>query len=178
MAARMPGAPPPGAGAPPAAEKKGEVNELRTVRNPGGWSQPAVPRKLHPPPLDLQLLKAVNTDRDSKRKRDVIKKVRGDPARRRCIESTLHSAPRQVIAYMTLGIDVSRLFSDMILVWRGAVLHAASVFGRWIVRPSLRQACNTRDVVIKKMIYLFLCTYAQANPELSLLAINTLQKDW
>jgi hypothetical protein len=43
----------------------------------------------------LQLLRTVNTDKDSKRKRDVIKKV---------------------IAYMTLGIDVSRLFSDMILV--------------------------------------------------------------
>jgi ribosomal protein L30/L7E len=45
--------------------------------------------------LLLQLLRTVNTDKDSKRKRDVIKKV---------------------IAYMTLGIDVSRLFSDMILV--------------------------------------------------------------
>lgn len=43
----------------------------------------------------MQLLKTVNMEKDSKRKRDVIKKI---------------------IAYMTLGIDVSRLFSDMILV--------------------------------------------------------------
>lgn len=116
MAARMPGAPPPGAGAPPAAEKKGEVNELRAVRNPGARRTAAasVPRTFAVAPLVMQLLKAVNTDRDSKRKRDVIKKVRGDPVRCRRREST--PLPRQVIAYMTLGIDVSRLFSDMILV--------------------------------------------------------------
>lgn len=40
------------------------------------------------------------------------------------------------------------------------------------------QACNTKDLVIKKMVYLYLCNYAQSNPELSLLAVNTLQKDW
>lgn len=81
----------------------------------------------------VQLLRTVNMDKDSKRKRDVIKKV---------------------IAYMTLGIDVSRLFADMTL------------------------ACNTKDLVIKKMVYLYLCAYAQSNAELTLLAINTLQKDW
>ena len=52
--------------------KKGEVNELKT------------------------LLRNVSVERDPKRKRDVIKKV---------------------IAYMTLGIDVSRLFTEMV---RGA----------------------------------------------------------
>jgi len=40
------------------------------------------------------------------------------------------------------------------------------------------QASNTKDLVIKKMVYLYLCAYAQSNPELTLLAINTLQKDW
>jgi len=40
------------------------------------------------------------------------------------------------------------------------------------------QACNTRDLVVKKMVYLFLCAHAQTNAELTLLAINTLQKDW
>lgn len=54
---------------------------------------------------------------------------------------------------MTLGIDVSRLFPDMIM------------------------ACNTKDLVIKKMVYLYLCNYAVTNPELTLLVINTLQKD-
>lgn len=43
----------------------------------------------------LQLLKNINVEKDNKRKREIIKKV---------------------IAYMTLGIDVSRLFPDMIMV--------------------------------------------------------------
>ncbi len=75
----------------------------------------------------------MNAEKDSKRRRDVLKKV---------------------IAYMTLGIDVSRLFPDMVL------------------------ACNTKDMVVKKMVYLYLCNYAAMNPELTLLVINTLQKDW
>jgi len=58
-----------------------------------------------------------------------------------------------VIAYMTLGIDVSKLFSEMIM------------------------ASASKDHVVKKMVYLYITTYASANPELSLLAINTLQKD-
>jgi len=32
-------------------------------------------------------------------------------------------------------------------------------------------------MVQKKLVYLFLCTYAETNTELALLAINTLQKD-
>ncbi len=40
------------------------------------------------------------------------------------------------------------------------------------------QATNTRDLVQKKLVYLYLCTYAESHPELSLLAINTLQKDF
>lgn len=47
------------------------------------------------PSIFKQLLKNINVERDVKRKRDIIKKV---------------------IAYMTLGIDVSRLFTDMIMV--------------------------------------------------------------
>ena len=71
-------------------------------------------------------------DRDPEKKREVVKRV---------------------IAYMTLGIDVSKLFSEMIM------------------------ATGTKDHVIKKMVYLYITTYAASNPELSLLAINTLQKD-
>jgi len=71
-------------------------------------------------------------DKDPKAKRDVIKKV---------------------IAYMTLGIDVSSLFSQMIM------------------------ATNTHDLVQKKMVYLYLCTYASSKPDLTLLAVNTLQRD-
>lgn len=78
------------------------------------------------------LLKNISVERDQKRKRDIIKKV---------------------IAYMTLGIDVSRLFSDMIM------------------------AIETRDIVVKKMAYLYLCNYAHKQPELAIMCINTLTRD-
>lgn len=60
---------------------------------------------------------------------------------------------RRVIGYMTLGLDVSELLMDMIM------------------------ATSTRDVVLKKMLYLYLVTYASSHPELALLCINTLVKD-
>lgn len=78
------------------------------------------------------LLRNFNVERDPQRKREVIKKV---------------------IAYMTLGIDVSRLFTEMMM------------------------AIETRDLVVKKMVYLFLCNYATANPDLAQMCTNTLQKD-
>merc|ERR1719162_1038400 len=78
------------------------------------------------------LLRNFGTERDPQRKREIIKKV---------------------IAYMTLGIDVSRLFSDMML------------------------AIETRDLVIKKMVYFYLTNYATTHPELAQMCTNTLQKD-
>jgi len=108
------GPPPPGAPGAPVPDsyftesKKGVVNELRT------------------------LLRNFATERDPKRKREIIKKV---------------------IAYMTLGIDVSRLFTEMML------------------------AIETRDLVIKKMVYLYLCNYAVTHPDLAQMCTNTLQKD-
>jgi Adaptin N terminal region len=74
----------------------------------------------------------VAVERDAKKRRDVIKKV---------------------IAYMTLGVDVSRLFTEMLM------------------------AIETRDLVVKKMVYLYLCTYARAAPDLAILCVNTLQRD-
>ncbi|XP_034733670.1 AP-4 complex subunit beta-1 [Etheostoma cragini] len=59
----------------------------------------------------------------------------------------------KVIRAMSQGVDVSALFSEMV------------------------KACATVDVVQKKLIYVFLCSYATLNPELSLLVINTLRKD-
>merc|ERR1719450_965537 len=79
-----------------------------------------------------QLLRGAAADRDQQKKRDAIKKV---------------------IAYMTLGIDVSPLFSEMIM------------------------ASATNDLVQKKMVYLYLVNYAESNAELAILAVNTLQKD-
>uniref|UniRef100_A0AAX7U216 Beta-adaptin appendage C-terminal subdomain domain-containing protein n=1 Tax=Astatotilapia calliptera TaxID=8154 RepID=A0AAX7U216_ASTCA len=59
----------------------------------------------------------------------------------------------KVIRTMSQGVDVSGLFSEMV------------------------KACATVDVVQKKLVYVFLCSYATLNPELSLLVINTLRKD-
>ena len=79
-----------------------------------------------------QLLKNINVERDVKRKREIIKKV---------------------IAYMTLGIDVSRLFTEMIM------------------------AIETKDIVIKKMVYLYLCNYAHKEPEMAIMCINSLRRE-
>lgn len=60
---------------------------------------------------------------------------------------------KKVISYMTIGIDVSSLFSEMVM-------------------------CSaTSDVVLKKMCYLYVANYAKVNPDLALLTINFLQKD-
>ncbi|XP_074538246.1 AP-4 complex subunit beta-1 [Halichoeres trimaculatus] len=59
----------------------------------------------------------------------------------------------KVIRSMSQGMDVSGLFSEMV------------------------KACATVDIVQKKLVYVFLCSYAALNPELSLLVINTLRKD-
>lgn len=59
----------------------------------------------------------------------------------------------KVIRAMSQGVDVSGLFSEMV------------------------KACATVDIVQKKLVYVFLCSYATLNPELSLLVINTLRKD-
>ncbi|KAJ6799291.1 beta-adaptin-like protein A [Iris pallida] len=60
---------------------------------------------------------------------------------------------KKVISFMTVGIDVSSAFSEMVM-------------------------CSaTSDVVLKKMCYLYVGNYARGNPDLSLLTINFLQRD-
>ncbi|GKV03387.1 hypothetical protein SLEP1_g15695 [Rubroshorea leprosula] len=60
---------------------------------------------------------------------------------------------KKVISYMTIGIDVSALFGEMVM-------------------------CSaTSDIVLKKMCYLYVGNYAKVNPDLALLTINFLQKD-
>ena len=62
---------------------------------PGGPPAGAVPANYFTESRELRnLLKGFAVERDPQRKRDIIKKV---------------------IAYMTLGIDVSRLFTEMML---------------------------------------------------------------
>eukprot|EP00268_Persea_americana_P068197 TRINITY_DN9466_c0_g1_i1.p1 TRINITY_DN9466_c0_g1~~TRINITY_DN9466_c0_g1_i1.p1 ORF type:complete len:144 (+),score=19.44 TRINITY_DN9466_c0_g1_i1:292-723(+) len=60
---------------------------------------------------------------------------------------------KEVVSYMTIGVDVSSLFSEMVM-------------------------CSaTSDVVLKKMCCLYVGNYAKGNPDLALLTINFLQKD-
>ncbi|CAL1386428.1 unnamed protein product [Linum trigynum] len=60
---------------------------------------------------------------------------------------------KKVISYMTVGIDVSSLFGEMVM-------------------------CSvTPDIVLKKMCYLYVGNYAKVNPDLALLTINFLQRD-
>ncbi|CAL9703568.1 unnamed protein product [Knipowitschia caucasica] len=59
----------------------------------------------------------------------------------------------RVIRAMSQGVDVSGLFPEMV------------------------KACATVDIVQKKQVYVFLCSYAALKPDLSLLVINTLRKD-
>ena len=80
----------------------------------------------------LNLLTNPNTDRDLVKKKDVIKRV---------------------IAYMTLGVDVSKLFYEMV------------------------KASITDDIVLKKMVFLYIVNYADQVEQGAILAINTFLKD-
>ncbi|XP_077191061.1 AP-4 complex subunit beta-1 isoform X2 [Paroedura picta] len=60
---------------------------------------------------------------------------------------------QRVIRHMTQGIDVSSVFMEMV------------------------KASATIDIVQKKLVYLYMCTYAPLKPDLALLAVNTLCKD-
>jgi len=62
-------------------------------------------------------------------------------------------AVKKVIASMTVGKDVSMLFTD--------VLNCA----------------QTGNIELKKLVYLYLINYAKTQPELTLLAVNTFVKD-
>ena len=73
-----------------------------------------------------------NTNKDPNKKKDVIKRV---------------------IAYMTLGVDVSKLFFEMV------------------------KASITDDIVLKKMVFLYIVNYADQVEQGAILAINTFLKD-
>ncbi|XP_038605015.1 AP-4 complex subunit beta-1 isoform X1 [Tachyglossus aculeatus] len=60
---------------------------------------------------------------------------------------------QRLIRHMTQGVDVSSVFMEMV------------------------KASATTDIVQKKLVYLYMCTYAPLKPDLALLAINTLCKD-
>jgi len=41
----------------------------------------------------------------------------------------------------------------------------------------VKHAASTKDLVIRKMVYLYISTYARSKPELALLTVNILLKD-
>ena len=65
----------------------------------------------------------------------------------------LNELLKKIVMYMTLGVDVSSLFMDVVLI------------------------SQFPDPLAKKMIYHYLSTYAEVNPELSFMAVNTFVRD-
>lgn len=76
----------------------------------------------------------------------------------------LREVMRKVINYSTMGVDMSKLFTPVIMV----LVH----------NTDDGQVSITKDIVVKKMTNQFLVTYAKQNQELAILAINTFEKDW
>jgi AP-1 complex subunit beta-1 len=62
-------------------------------------------------------------------------------------------AVKKVIASMTVGKDVSMLFTDVL------------------------NCVQTGNIELKKLVYLYLINYSKTQPELTLLAVNTFVKD-
>eukprot|EP01132_Coremiostelium_polycephalum_P009180 gene9180-11254_t len=65
----------------------------------------------------------------------------------------IKSVLQRVIYYMTIGVDVSGLFPFIIML------------------------VGITDIVIKKLVYLFICHYSQSNPQLLILVVNTLTNE-
>ena len=80
----------------------------------------------------LKLLTNPSTEHNAQKKKDVVKRV---------------------IAYMTLGVDVSKLFYEMVKV------------------------SITDDIVMKKMVFLYIVNYAHQVEQGAFLAINTFLRD-
>lgn len=87
----------------------------------------------------------------------MISKCKLNRLLRRAIKKTttkaLNDLLKRITLYMTLGVDVSCLFTDMCLI------------------------SQYPDLEAKKMIYLYIGNYAESNPDLALLAVNTFLKD-
>lgn len=62
-------------------------------------------------------------------------------------------AVKKVIASMTVGKDVSSLFPDVV------------------------QCMQTDSIELKKLVYLYVMSYAKSQPEIAVLAVNTFRKD-
>mmetsp|Transcript_18397 Transcript_18397/g.27547 ORF Transcript_18397/g.27547 Transcript_18397/m.27547 type:complete len:919 (-) Transcript_18397:104-2860(-) len=68
-------------------------------------------------------------------------------------EEVVKDAVKKVIASMTVGKDVSALFPDVL------------------------KRMTTNDVELKKLVYLYIITYARSSPKVVLLSVNSFTKD-
>ena len=69
-----------------------------------------------------------------------------------CIRDRKKEAVKKVIAAMTVGKDVSMLFTDVV------------------------NCIQTQNIELKKLVYLYLINYAKSQPDLAILAVNTFVK--
>jgi|AntAceMinimDraft_1070359.scaffolds.fasta_scaffold05923_4 hypothetical protein len=76
---------------------------------------------------------------------------RGNPSKEQ--QASRRLLFQRIIQYLTIGIDMSPLFSDVIM------------------------NAHTTDMATKKMLYHYLTYYATVKADLALLTVNTLQKD-
>lgn len=68
-------------------------------------------------------------------------------------EDKKKEAVKKVIAFMTVGKDVSMLFTDVL------------------------NCMQTHNLELKKLVYLYVMNYAKSQPDRAILAVNTFQKD-
>jgi vesicle coat complex subunit len=64
----------------------------------------------------------------------------------------LNSILKKIVLYMTYGVDVSPLFPEVLML------------------------SQTPDLLSKKMIYLFMGKYAESQPDMAMMALNTFVK--
>lgn len=69
-----------------------------------------------------------------------------------CLQDKKKDAVKKVIAAMTVGKDVSMLFTDVV------------------------NCMQTENLELKKLVYLYLINYAKSHPDLAILAVNTFVK--
>jgi AP-1 complex subunit beta-1 len=67
-------------------------------------------------------------------------------------EDKKKEAVKKVIAFMTVGKDVSMLFTDVL------------------------SCMQTHNLELKKLVYLYVMNYAKSQPDRAILAVNTFQK--
>ena len=81
---------------------------------------------------------------------------------------------QKVIGCVTVGVDVSSLFPSMVMA---ASAPPPPALLKELAAEGAEGSFADFNVVLKKMLYLYICTYASSNQELALLTVNTLLKD-